>query len=234
MVNQDQADRGAGGARTGDEGDGVFAAKLGGLEDVLVDRGEGWRLSVDHACARRVREGGRVLRAASEGPVHGAAGFTPRRSVCHAVSQRVVQVAVQWARRGSAHTWAVFWELLDSIVRGWVGVWRRGRGRERFAKPSCSSGRPMATLGTAISSMPRQQSRAAQESNDTSRMQASTLVVFETLVSRHDGCSVCSFQHAHVHVQIRACSCHSHIWHVNGPCARQYELQRDCVRRAQL
>jgi hypothetical protein len=42
---------------TGDQGDGVLAAKLGGLEDVRVDRGEGCRLVSMWTWAARVGAG---------------------------------------------------------------------------------------------------------------------------------------------------------------------------------
>jgi hypothetical protein len=103
-------------ARTGNEGDGVFAAELGGLEDVLVDRGHGCRLSVYRAS--QMCTGARILRVAIEGPVHRAAGLAPRRSVCHTVSWRVLAGMAQLGHRSVARTWAVFWELLDSIFGG--------------------------------------------------------------------------------------------------------------------
>ena len=70
---------------TGDQGDGVLAAELGGLEDVLADGREGC-ISLDtdrvfgmHVTAVLCYYGGDVHRAAMEGP---AARWAPRRSVC--------------------------------------------------------------------------------------------------------------------------------------------------------
>jgi hypothetical protein len=82
-------------ARTRNQGDGVLAPELGGLEDVVVDRGHACRLSV--SLSRR------------------AAGRAPRRSVCVRVSCGAL-FAVQWGRARCVRTCAVFWEDLDSIV----------------------------------------------------------------------------------------------------------------------
>ena len=70
---------------TGNQGDGVLAAELGGLEDVLADGREGCiLLDIDrgfevHVTAVLCCHGGDVHRAAIEGP---AARWAPRRSVC--------------------------------------------------------------------------------------------------------------------------------------------------------
>ena len=69
---------------TGDQGDGVLAAELGGLEDVLADGSEGCMLlDIDrvlevHVTAVVCYYGSDVHRAAIEGP---AARWAPRRSV---------------------------------------------------------------------------------------------------------------------------------------------------------
>lgn len=70
---------------TGNQGNGVLAAELGGLEDVLADGSEGCVL-LDMVCKFQVHvaailcgHGGDVHRAAIEGP---AARWAPRRSVC--------------------------------------------------------------------------------------------------------------------------------------------------------
>jgi hypothetical protein len=101
-------------ARTRNQGDGVLAPELGGLEDVVVDRGHACRLSV--SLSRRAAPGLRVLRVAIDGPAtHREAGRAPRRSVCVRVSCGAL-FAVQWGRARCVRTCAVFWEDLDSIV----------------------------------------------------------------------------------------------------------------------
>lgn len=90
--------------RTRNQGNGVFAAKLGGLEDVLANGG--------HCCSlldyiiRCIGLLENLHRVTMDGPHR--AGFAPRRSVCsRCVSMRQCFVWPQWKRSGVIRTCAV-------------------------------------------------------------------------------------------------------------------------------
>ena len=111
---------------TRDQGDGVLAAELGGLEDVAVDSGHGWTW-VSTAMLRWGLWGcaycgwpwtGQRCIARQDARPAGASGL---RVSCGAHRWR------QWGRQGRGRTCAVFWEDRDSIVA--VGV-QSSRGRE--------------------------------------------------------------------------------------------------------
>jgi hypothetical protein len=79
---------------TGDQRDRVLAAELGGLEDVLADRG--------HGASSRER-GGASCRPRA-----------PQERLQRALASGLCQH--QWPRGRCGRTWAVRWEVLDSIV----------------------------------------------------------------------------------------------------------------------
>jgi hypothetical protein len=105
--------------RTRNQGDGVFAAKLGGLEDVLTNRGHCYKLS--DAVHSRDMYTSNILRETMDGPHR--AGFAPRRSVwMWRVSRPFPYVKSQLGVYRSLHTCAVLWEVLDSMVIGGRGA----------------------------------------------------------------------------------------------------------------
>jgi hypothetical protein len=104
--------------RTRNERHGVFAAELGGLEDVLVD-GRHCCILLEAVCIRAIMVG--VLRETIDGPHR--AGFAPRRSICIGrISTPILRIEPQLRAHKAHHTCAVRWEVLDSIVIGGRGA----------------------------------------------------------------------------------------------------------------